>query len=400
MLLNRAFLWYNNNNGEVSLKDMRKNSAEMRRIMKKRWISALALAMSVALLGACGAKEGQNGKEDGNVSQESGAAQNASGQEDGGSTSETEINVADYVTLGEYKGLTVDIMPEDEYIEIRTKQFYFEKVSAEEGVTDRPVENLDMTNIDYEGKKDGVAFEGGTARNQTLLIGSNQFIDGFEEGLIGVMPGETVDLNLTFPEKYGNSELAGQAVVFTVTVNFIAEMQESNVAGLGLEGVTTLEELRGYIRDYGAHTDYLNEFQSGAMNQVMASSVFSGELPEALVEKSRKNYAELFERQAAAYGMDGKSYIEMYGMDYESTLDDYAEQYVRQLLVVRAIAEKEGLNLSDSDFEARLEEAAKAANVTVEQLLVNGLTKEDYRESFLFDDVTKFVVENTVNAVK
>lgn len=344
--------------------------------MKKRWIGALALALSAVLLCGCGKKDGGSGEAE------------------------------SYVTLGEYKGLELSAEQaeyDDTEVEIQTKQYYFTYVNAEEGITDRPVELLDMTNIDYEGKKDGVAFEGGTAQGAMLLIGSNQFIDGFEDGLIGVMPGETVDLNLTFPEYYpNNSELAGQDVVFTVTVNFIPEMEDERVAELGLADVTTVEELHAYVRDSmeaQARSEYLAAVEDEAMGLIMADSVFE-ELPEEMVAKNRETYAEWLDQMASGYGMTGKDYVEMYGKDYESTLDDYAEQYTKSLLVVRAIADREGLNLSDEDLDARMQEYAEKAGTTADNLLVNGLTREDYRESFLYEDVLNFIMESSASGVQ
>ncbi|MCM1089604.1 MAG: FKBP-type peptidyl-prolyl cis-trans isomerase [Butyrivibrio sp.] len=342
--------------------------------MRKRWIGALALVMGMALLGGCGDTEDDIWDS---------------------------FNAEDYVTLGEYKGLQVSVAPPEEFdendIEIKTKQMYFEQVVAEDGIKDRPVELLDMTNIDYEGKRDGVAFDGGTAQGATLLIGSGQFIPGFEDGLIGVMPGETVDINLTFPENYGN-ELAGQDVVFTVTVNFIPQMEEEQVEGLGIEGVTTLEELHQYAEDSlnaQAKSAYLNNLQNAAMNQVMMSTTFTAESPESLLKRGRETYAELLDQMVMMYyGIDART---LYGDEYEDTLNVYAEQYARETLVIKAIADREGLNLSDSELDARMEEAAKMVGTTVEGLLEEGLTKTDYRESFLNEDVLNFVVENTTN---
>lgn len=343
--------------------------------MKKRWIGALALTMSVVLLCGCG-------KDSGSASSESGD------------------DTQSYVTLGEYKGLELAAAKaeyDDADVEIETKQYYFYYLKAEEGITDRPVELLDMTNIDYEGKKDGVAFEGGTAQGANLLIGSGQFIDGFEEGLIGVMPGETVDLNLTFPEYYGNSDLAGQDVVFTVTVNFIPEMEDERVEELGLTDVTTVDELREYVRnslETQAESEYLTAVESEVMSLIMEDAVFA-ELPAEMIAENRETYAEWLDSMASSYGMTGQDYVEMYGMDYESTLDEYAEQYTKSLLVVRAIADNEGLNLSEEDLDARMEEYAESAGTTVDDLLVNGLTREDYRESFLYEDVLNFLVDNS-----
>lgn len=368
--------------------------------MRKRWIGVLALVMSMALLGGCGDNAAESAPK-GNASQGNNSQGDISPEGNGEGDAWDSFHAEDYITLGEYKGLQVSVAPPEEFdeddIEIKTKQLYFEKVNAEDGIKDRPVALLDMTNIDYEGKRDGVAFDGGTAQGATLLIGSGQFIPGFEDGLIGVMPGETVDINLTFPENYGN-ELAGQDVVFTVTVNFIPQMEEDQVAGLGFEGVTNLEELHKYAEDSlnaQAQSEYLSAVQNAAMNQVMMATTFTGEFPEKLLERGRENYAELLDQMTMRYyGMDART---MYGDAYEDTLNYYAEQYARETLVIKAIADREDLNLSDSALDARMEEAAKEVGTTVDHLLESGLTKEDYRESFLYEDVLKLVVESTTN---
>lgn len=155
-----------------------------------------------------------------------------------------QMKVEKYVTLGDYQNLSVTVdaaAVDDTELAALVNSVYVDNVTAENGgIVDRAVETGDTVIIDYEGKKDGVAFEGGTAQEASLTIGSGRFIDGFEDGLIGVKPGETVDLNLTFPESYGNAELAGQPVVFTVTVHFIRpaevapeDMEDAVVASMG-----------------------------------------------------------------------------------------------------------------------------------------------------------------------
>ena len=150
-----------------------------------------------------------------------------------------------YVTLGEYKGLTVDTAAEDykeaydsfAQSDAEEKQLYSQK-------TEGKVANGDVANIDYEGKKDGVAFDGGTAQGYDLTIGSGQFIPGFEDGLIGKEIGSTVDLNLTFPEGYQSAELAGQDVVFTVKINYVksAMSPAESYAELGFESADAYKE--------------------------------------------------------------------------------------------------------------------------------------------------------------
>ena len=165
------------------------------------------------------------------------------------------INVADYVTLGEYKGIEVSVdapVVTDEYLDSYIDYVLQSNMVTTE-ITDRPVEEGDIVNIDYEGKIDGVAFDGGTAQGYDLTIGSGTFIDGFEDGLIGAETGETVDVNVTFPENYQGEEVAGKDAVFTVTVNSISvetlpELTDEFVQGLDV-GVNTVEEYRQYAYD-------------------------------------------------------------------------------------------------------------------------------------------------------
>ncbi|MBO7520263.1 MAG: FKBP-type peptidyl-prolyl cis-trans isomerase, partial [Clostridia bacterium] len=135
-------------------------------------------------------------------------------------------DLTEYVKLGDYKGLTVDTSSENYEASYKA---VIEKDISDNGIVGKKlkgkVQTGDTANIDYEGKKNGVAFDGGTAKGYDLTIGSHSFIDGFEDGLIGVNIGDTVDLNLTFPKDYGNADLAGAAVVFTVKVNYVKDSE-------------------------------------------------------------------------------------------------------------------------------------------------------------------------------
>ena len=184
--------------------------------MKKKTLGLLAAILSVCMLAGCGAKDTGDG---------TGAATDAGTE----STALKDMDVDKYVTLGEYKGLAVSVdtveVDEDEW-DTLVNNVYYGNITAENGgIMDRAVETGDTVNIDYEGTKDGVAFDGGTAQGYDLTIGSGTFIPGFEDGLVGVKIGDTVDLPLTFPENY-TEELAGKDVVFTVTVNSVKRMPE------------------------------------------------------------------------------------------------------------------------------------------------------------------------------
>ncbi|MBR1876465.1 MAG: FKBP-type peptidyl-prolyl cis-trans isomerase, partial [Lachnospiraceae bacterium] len=164
------------------------------------------------------------------------------------------VDVSKYVTLGEYKGLTMsenDITVSEGDIEAAVLND-LEAMAEKKSVDDRPVIDGDIVNIDYKGTKDGVAFDGGTG-NYDLEIGSNSFIEGFEDGVIGMKIGETKDLDLTFPEDYSAEDLAGQDVVFEVTVNSISE---NVVPSIKEDGV--LEKLaKKYDEDFNEVDDYL-----------------------------------------------------------------------------------------------------------------------------------------------
>ena len=192
--------------------------------MKKMTAVLLAAVMAFSLA-ACGGED-----TDGTTAAET---------EESSSTDETEAaaeepeyfsafnldNLSDYVQLGEYKGIEVtaqDTTVTDEDVETELQSQVENATPIYEEITEGTVADGDVVNIDYEGTLDGVAFDGGTDTDFNLTIGSGQFIDGFEDGLIGKNIGDTVELNLTFPEDYTvNSDLAGQDVVFTVTINYV-----------------------------------------------------------------------------------------------------------------------------------------------------------------------------------
>ena len=297
-----------------------------------------------------------------------------------------QMEVERYVTLGDYNNLSVSVAPasvDEEELEQLLRSVYSAHVTAQSGgVTDRPVEQGDTVVMDYEGKKDGVAFDGGTAQNASLTIGSGRFIPGFEDGLIGVMPGETVDLKLSFPEGYGNAELAGQAVVFTVTVHFIVptQMEDAVVAGMGIEGVDTVEGLRQYAYDYlyeNANTNYHYSLQDAIVGALLEQSSF-----------------ENLETAAASYGISADSYaLYNYGMNCEDMVNTYAEDSLRQNLAMQAIANAEGLTVGDEELqELLLEYAVRAGFETVEEFIGED-SLEDYRDYFMNEKVMDYLIE-------
>lgn len=375
--------------------------------MKKGLVYLMTAVMAVGLFTACGNKE--NTQDPGVTAT---ATPDASGTNNEGTQTPVanrvvlkDLDAAKYVTLGDYKNIEVTMTgPEvdQEEWDLINAQVYNDFVTAESGgVLDRAVENGDLVNIDYSGKKDGVVFDGGTAAAQQLEIGSGSFIAGFEEGLVGVMPGETVDLNLTFPEVYHNADLAGQAVVFTVTVNFIYPTSESwnddVVASAENSDFTTVEEMKQYVYDYLEEYNayYYDINLENAVVEAFINQCEFKEVPEELVQSYRDDFTLTMSNEAAAYGMDVDSLCYYYyGVDLATFLDTYVTESAKQSLAFQAVANAESMNLSDADFDARLLELATQYGCTSIEQYIGANPKEGYRELFMLEDVVAFLVEN------
>ena len=327
-----------------------------------------------------------------------------------------EMKVEKYVTLGEYDHLTVEIDPaylptvEDSEIYEVMNSLYISYVPKEDGITNRAVENGDTVIIDYVGKKDGVPFDGGTADGASLGIGSGQFIAGFEDGLIGVMPGETVDLDLTFPENYGNAELAGQPVVFTVTVHYILpaevpenKMKDSVVAAIGLPEVDTVAEYRDYVKNYLESTKQQNydyAVQNGIIEQVLGQSEFK-DLPEELVQKYSDMVRANLTKAAAQNNISVETYCSyFFQKDSESYIRENGERYLKQDLAFQAIANAQGLAVDDAELESKLAEMAEKAGVDTVEEFIGDIAKEDFRNYFMNEKIMEFLQNNTTVAEK
>ena len=216
------------------------------------------------------------------------------------------------------------------------------------------------------------------------------------------MPGETVDLELTFPENYGNADLAGQAVVFTVTVNYIQPAQDGEfsdevISNFGIDGVTNEEELRQYAYDYlnnNAQQNYETNVQQAVMDAFMANNTFTS-VPEALVQKYSDAAESSITSMASAYGVDGDTFTQYYyGQDLATFLATYAEQTTKQDIALQAVANKENLNISDEELDQILQDRATAAGYDTIEEYIGETAKEDYREYFLYDKVLDYLVEN------
>ena len=268
-----------------------------------------------------------------------------------------DLNIDDYVVLNDYKNMKVTAYKPT--IEDADIESYINSNYLTGGITDRAVDTGDVVNIDYEGKEDGVAFEGGTASGAELEIGSGSFIAGFEEGLIGVMPGDTTELNLSFPENYQSSEHAGKEVVFTVKVNSIAySVEYANVTsddmkrlGLPYSSKEELWEAAKTELEQNAEDTFEANKTSAILNQSLSESTIK-EVPEYLVEEEIQNYEIYMESMCQMYyGMSCEDYLtQSQGIalaDFEEDIRSDCEQTVRQYLLVEALARAEGIEITD-----------------------------------------------------
>ena len=313
------------------------------------------------------------------------------------------INVADYVTLGEYKGIEVSVdapVVTDEYLDSYIDYVLQSNMVTTE-ITDRPVEEGDIVNIDYEGKIDGVAFDGGTAQGYDLTIGSGTFIDGFEDGLIGAETGETVDVNVTFPENYQGEEVAGKDAVFTVTVNSISvetlpELTDEFVQGLDV-GVNTVEEYRQYAYDLLMEEEQAthdSNAEIAVLEAVMAGSQIQ-DPPEDMTNRYYNRIIDNMTYYASLYGYDLETFLSMQGTS-EDAIRESAVQAGQEIIVMQAIADAEGLSVTDEELDAEIETNAGSLGYDDVEEYRASLDVEGYREYMMSEKVLNFLLENAV----
>ena len=275
-------------------------------------------------------------------------------------------DVSKYVTIGEYKGLTLDNTVEvvtDDAVEGRLEQ---ELQNKAEEVTDGSVQNGDVVTINYVGTKDGVAFDGGTANNYELTIGSGTFIDGFEDGIIGMKKGETKDLDLTFPEDYASSDLAGQEVTFKVTLQSFKRAPElTDEWAAKNTDCKTADDYKKEIRktlESEAKTNARNTLRETAWNTVLSSSEVK-EYPQEDLDTAKTEFKTLYENYAKQGDMTLEDFVKAQGIsmdDFEEQSNQYAEYKVKQNLIVQGIMDAENMTLEDEKSLSIQDELIKA----------------------------------------
>ena len=360
--------------------------------MKKKLLAMLLAGCMVLSMTACGSKETEEPAE--------------TTEETAGETAEIDtsaLGTSKLTELGEYKGITykpMDVTVSEEEIEAEVQYMLANSFNKD---PQEVATETSVVNIDYVGKKDGVAFDGGTAEGTELDIGNSHFIPGFAESIVGMKVGETKDCPMTFPEDYHAADLAGAEVVFTITVNECWEKipAELNDEFAKSKGYDTVDALYAGIREM-YETTLAQEAESDAeyqiLTKVIANSTF--ELNEDEVKLYINDLKSQQEQMAAYYGYDLETYIGMAtGMsfsEFETQCREIAIYRIQCPLIQNAVAEAEGLEVTDEVYQEKAEKYMAYYGYSTVEELETAYTKETVMAQVKADMAVDFLMENAV----
>ncbi|MDD5851395.1 MAG: trigger factor [Galactobacillus timonensis] len=313
------------------------------------------------------------------------------------------------VEMGEYKGLDYTVADSEvSDDELNAELDRMRKQYADMEVKDGEAADGDTVNINYEGFRDGVAFEGGKAENYNLTLGSHSFIPGFEEGLVGVKAGEDKELNLTFPEDYYHEDLRGASVVFKVHVNevkheVLPELDDDFAKDVNAPGVENVEDLKKLVKDRLASSKKSkaeDEAEEKLIDQLIAAEKV--DLPEVMIDNEVEDMVSNRENYFKQQGLTLDMYLKYTGSDldaFKKSLRPDAERTVRMRLALEKIAELEKLEPTDEDYEKEYKNIADAYQMdidTVKKLVDKSYITEGLRSQLAMD----FVKKNAKGAVE
>ena len=311
------------------------------------------------------------------------------------------------VTLGDYKGIEVPktrVTVKKDEIEEELKKVQ-EQNAREITIEDRAVKDGDILTIDYSGSVDGVKFEGGTAEDQTLVIGSGAFIPGFEEQLVGKNLNETADINVTFPEEYHAPDLAGKDAVFTVTVKAIKEKELPELDDEFAAEVSEFDTLEEYKADVKAKikeqkaADGKRNQEDQAVEQAVKNAEY--EIPQPMIETQTTQMVEDFAQRIQSQGITLEQYFQFTGLTAEKMMEDMKPQAIKRIetrLVLEAIAKAENIEITDEKVDEELAKMAESYNMEVEKLkeFMGENEKKQMKEDLAVQEAVTFLVENAV----
>lgn len=318
-----------------------------------------------------------------------------------------EVAVKPEVTLGEYKGLSVDkVSNRVTAKEIDAKLEEEQKKNARTVVVeDRAVQDGDEVVLDFEGFVDGVAFEGGKGENYPLTIGSGSFIPGFEEQLIGAEAEKEVEVNVTFPEEYHSEDLAGKAAVFKCTVHEIKAKELPELDDEFAAEVSEFDTLDAYKADIKAKIkeQKIADGNRKKEDQVVEKAVANAtmEIPEAMIDTQVNQMAQDFAQRIQQQGLSMEQYFQFTGMTAEKMMEELRPQAVKRIetrLVLEAIAKAENIEITDEKIDEELAKMAEAYKMEVEKLkeFMGENEKEQMKMDLAVQEAVTFLADNAV----
>ena len=319
------------------------------------------------------------------------------------------VAVKPAVELGEYKGIQVEKAPievKDEEIEAQiTKER--EANSRTVTVDDRAVAQGDIVTLDFEGFVDGVAFEGGKGENYDLTIGSNTFIPGFEDQLVGAEIGKELDVNVTFPEEYGAKELAGKEAVFKCKVNGIKVKELPAVDDEFAQEVSEFDTLDEYKADIKAKLLKEKEDEAArAKEDAVIGKIIEGakmEIPDAMVEYQTRQMLDEFAQRIRSQGISLDQYFQFTGLTEEKYMEEMkprALQNIQSRLVLEAVAQAENLVAEEADIEEEIKKMADMYKMEADKIkeLLGERQMEEMKKDIAVQKAAKLVAEAAVEA--
>ncbi|MBU1093686.1 MAG: trigger factor [Firmicutes bacterium] len=324
-----------------------------------------------------------------------------------GEVFEVSINapVKPEVVLGQYKGLEVkaiktDVSDSEVTAEVKALLAQNGSLEPKEGA----VEFGDTAIFDFDGYLDGVPFEGGKAENYSLEIGSNQFIPGFEEQMVGMLPGEAKELNVTFPAEYQAENLAGKPVVFKVLLHEVkakktSELNDEWVLSLAKENVSTVEELNASTRkelETKKQQEAENVITDQVITQVLANAQV--DIPQEMIDEEIKHYKESVEQQAKQYGLEFDMFLSLSGVtpeQFEAQALADSKKRVNTTLVLEAVAKAESITATEEELAVKYEELATRYNMPVDEIK-KYLPAEILSNDVAINKAYKLVVDSAV----
>lgn len=306
----------------------------------------------------------------------------------------TAENVDSYVTdIGNYVGLTVEAQKEEmtEDMILYYTQFFFESEAS--AVTSWVSEIGDTVNVDFVGKIDGKAFEGGTGTNESIVIGSHTYIEGFEDGLVGAKAGDELVLNLKFPETYKNEELAGKTCTFDVKVNsVIPALTDESVKALNNELYASVSEFNIYIKDVLTgylQKNYEEEVVQGIITKLIETSTFA-DFTEDILKAEKETVLESYKPYADAYEIEPEYYLELLG----TSSDELSLVYAKQHTLLYKIAKENDLLPTEDELFEQIEPYIEYYDdiSSAEDYYEKEMTRDDLFEAVMLNKVYDYLL--------